>query len=61
MNVTIFILAGVAMLLTLGVCFAGIILMANGGETNRKYGNKLMTARVALQALSLALVALAFA
>ena len=31
------------------VLVTGIALMARGGEANRKYGNKLMTARVALQ------------
>lgn len=49
------------MLLTLFVCTAGIVLMAGGGELNKKYGTKLMAARVALQGISLVFVALAFA
>lgn len=60
MNVTIFLLAGFFMLLTLIVCGVGIFLMASGGEKNKKYGTKLMAARVYLQAISLLLVAFAF-
>lgn len=48
------------MVLTLIVCTIGIVLMANGGEANRKYGTKLMAARVYLQAISIVLVAIAF-
>lgn len=40
------------------VLVAGILLMARGGEPNRKYGNRMMVARVALQALALAALAL---
>jgi hypothetical protein len=32
-----------------------VIAMARGGEFNRKYGNKLMRARVALQGLAIVL------
>ena len=40
------------------VLVTGIALMARGGEANRKYGNKLMTARVALQGAALAVLAI---
>lgn len=50
----------IVMLLVAAVLVTGIALMARGGEANRKYGNKLMAARVALQALALALLALLF-
>lgn len=60
MNHMMFGLAGIFMLLTLLVCTAGIILMATGGEMNRKYGTKLMAARVYLQAISIVLVVIAF-
>lgn len=60
MNYFIFSLALIAMLLTLLVCVAGIVLMATGGEKNRKYGTRLMAARVYMQAISLGLIALAF-
>jgi hypothetical protein len=50
--------AGIVLLLVLMVATAlvlvvGITLMARGGEANRKYGNKLMTARVVLQAAAI--------
>ena len=60
MNTPIFIIALIFMLLTLLVCAAGIFLMAMGDEVNSKYGNKLMYARIYLQAITLVLVALAF-
>ncbi len=56
----LFALAGISMLLTLAVCTTGIILMASGGEANRKYGTKLMAARVYLQAISIFFIAVAF-
>jgi hypothetical protein len=44
------------MLATVVVLVIGIVLMARGGEANRKYGNKMMVARVALQGAALAVV-----
>lgn len=41
-----------------GVLFAGLGSMLVGGEFNRKYGNKLMAARVALQGAAIALLLL---
>ena len=41
------------MIAVLVVLVAGILLMARGGAANQKYGNKLMTIRVSLQALAL--------
>ncbi len=41
------------MLATALVLVVGIVLMARGGEANRRYGNKLMVARVGLQASAL--------
>lgn len=38
----------------------GIFSMAKGGEFNEKYGNKLMQARVMLQGLAIAMLALAY-
>lgn len=56
-------MAGVALLIglmlaTAAVLVTGIVLMARGGEANRKYGNKLMVARVALQGAALGMVVL---
>ena len=42
------------------VLILGIVSMIKGGEFNEKYGNKLMQARVYLQGLALALLAIAF-
>jgi hypothetical protein len=53
------IMIGVALLMTLGVLFSGLIVMARGGEANRKYGNLLMRWRIVFQGIALALIALA--
>lgn len=60
MQILMGILIAVAMLLTLGVLFSGLVVMARGGETNRKYGNALMRWRVICQGIALALIAIAF-
>lgn len=44
----------------LGVLVVGIVGMLKGGEFNKKYGNKLMQARVLLQGLALILLTLAY-
>jgi len=49
----------VAMAATLGALGAGLYAMTRGGEFNRKYGNRLMQARVALQATALVMFGLA--
>ncbi|NKB58219.1 MAG: twin transmembrane helix small protein [Alphaproteobacteria bacterium] len=48
----------IAMVATLGVLIVGVLGMATGGEFNRRYANKLMRARVLLQALALLLFAI---
>ncbi len=50
----------VALVGTLAVLIAGLVAMMRGGEFNRKYGNKLMRARVAMQALAIALMLILF-
>ena len=47
-------------LAVVGVLVTGIISMVKGGEFNKKYGNRLMQARVLLQGLALAMLAMAF-
>ena len=59
MNIFVLILLGCAMLAVLAVMGIGIVSMIKGGEFNKKYGNKLMQARVMLQGLALALFVLA--
>ena len=50
----------VAMLAVLVVLGIGLFGMAKGGDFNEKYGNKLMQARIILQGVALALLALAY-
>ncbi len=52
------ILTGVSMLAVLASLVAGVIVMARGGEANKKYANKLMQARVILQGVALLFFAL---
>ena len=46
----------IALVATLAVLVMGIIAMLRGGAFNAKYGNKLMRARVALQAMAVGLM-----
>ena len=48
----------IAMIATLGILITGVIGMARGGDFNRKNANKLMRARVALQAVAVGLFAI---
>jgi hypothetical protein len=45
---------------TLAVLVAGLVVMVRGGAINRKYGNVLMRARIAAQALAVALMFVLF-
>lgn len=49
----------ICMIAVLGVLIVGITSMLKGGEFNKKYGNKLMQARIMLQGLALLMFALA--
>lgn len=49
----------ICMVAVLGVLIIGITSMIKGGEFNKKYGNKLMQARIMLQGLALLMFALA--
>ena len=60
MNGIILICVVVAALSVGGVLVLGLISMAHGGELNKKYGNKLMQARVILQGLAIALLVVAY-
>ncbi len=50
------ILVAIALAATLAILLAGVVAMVRGGEFNAKYGNKLMRARVAMQALAVGLM-----
>lgn len=52
----IVLLAALALISVIAVLILGVLSMLKGGELNKKYGNKLMMARVALQALAVILV-----
>lgn len=60
MNTFIVICIVISVISVLGVLALGIFSMAKGGEFNKKYGNKLMRARVILQGVALGLLALAY-
>lgn len=60
MNSFLTVLIVLSMLSVVGVLALGIISMIRGGEFNQRYGNKLMQARVILQGLTVALLALAY-
>lgn len=48
------------MIATVAVLVVGVVLMGSGGKANKKYGNKLMMARVILQGLAIALLFIMF-
>ncbi len=50
------VLVVIALLGTVAVLLTGVVAMVRGGEFNRKYGNKLMRARIAMQALAVGLM-----
>lgn len=60
MNTLSAIAIAVAMLAVVAVLGIGVFSMIKGGDFNKKYGNKLMQARVMLQGLALGLLALAY-
>ncbi len=46
----------IALVATLAVLAAGMVAMVRGVEFNKQYGNKLMRARVAAQAVAIAIL-----
>lgn len=46
------------LLVVLGILIAGVVVMAKGGETSRKYSNELMQARVLAQAAAIIVIVL---
>ena len=49
-------LVAVALAATLAVLLAGVVVMTRGGAVNRRWGNRLMRARLAMQALAIVLL-----
>lgn len=60
MNSFLILITVMSMALVFLVMMLGVFSMAKGGEFNKKYGNKLMQARVILQGIALGFLALAF-
>ena len=60
MSLVFFVLMLVAMLGVAASLVAGVIFMAKGGETNKKYSNRLMQIRVWMQGLALLFFVLGF-
>ena len=60
MNTALLVLIVLGLGATLAVLGAGVISMIRGGEFNRRYGNKLMRARVVAQGMTVLLLLLAF-
>ncbi len=56
MNDVLTALVVVALIATLAVLLAGVVTMTKGGAFNRKWGNKLMRARVVTQGLAIMLL-----
>lgn len=50
----------ILMVITALILLAGMVVMAMGGEVNRKYSNRIMTLRVAAQGLALVILLIAF-
>ena len=49
----------ISMVLVLASLIIGLVAMIKGGEFNKKYGNKMMRARITLQGIALGLFVLA--
>ncbi len=61
MTILAIILMVVAMLVTAGILFVGIIGMARGGAFNDKWGNRLMRYRILAQFIALVMFGIAIA
>jgi hypothetical protein len=61
MNALLIIFMVVAVLATLGVLARGIIIMARGKDISGQQSNKMMSYRVAFQALAIAFILILFA
>lgn len=60
MNTTLTVLIALGLGATVAVLGLGMVAMLRGGAFNAKWGNKLMRLRVALQALTVGLIVVAF-
>jgi hypothetical protein len=58
MRLGLSIMLALSLLAVLAVLVVGVLSMLQGGEFNRKYGNKLMRLRVLLQGVALLMIVL---
>ena len=58
MKTFMMIMVGIGLLVTLGILFAGLIVMSRGGAVNDRWGNRLMRWRVFAQGGTIALFVL---
>ncbi len=56
MSTVVPVLLVIALVAIVGVLLSGVFVMARGGETSRRYSNRLMRWRVILQALAVLLL-----
>lgn len=56
MSAIVPVLLVIALVAIVGVLLSGVFVMARGGETSRRYSNRLMRWRVILQALAVLLL-----
>ncbi len=59
MSTALFALTLVAVLGVVGSLFAGLFIMGKGGETDKKWANKLMQARIVFQGTAIVMFVLA--
>ncbi len=60
MKTVLIVLTAAALVAVVGVLIAGVVLMGRGGEANRRWGNRLMRARIGLQLAAVVLLLLLF-
>ena len=53
-------LIGISLFSVIAVLALGLVSMVRGGDFNKKYGNRLMQARIATQAITVLLLVLFF-
>lgn len=58
MTTILSVLLGVVLFAVLCVLFTGVVIFVRGGETNRRWGNRLMNLRVATQFLAVLILGL---
>lgn len=58
MVIVLSILLGIAVAVVLGILLAGVLIVARGGEVNKRLSQRMMNLRVAAQAVAVGLLGL---